>query len=153
MPDQPRTEASMRAETAPTPKTAKELAAYIDSLTAGEHDYGTCVYAMSLAATAAYSYVASKLGVSGMQAECADLDIIRRTRDIAGPFMLIAADDCLYPQYDSPVVKAAEARAKWAPWLKQEAARLLAEKHSPHVPYGISPQVVAHWKKLAKAKS
>ena len=40
-----------RAKT-PRCKVLSELSEYIESLVEREHDYGTCVYAMSLAATA-----------------------------------------------------------------------------------------------------
>ena len=90
----------MRAEKAPWPKTLEELNEYITSLTDRQHDYGTCVYAMSLAAVAAFQHVASKLGVTGFQASCADLDILRRTRSMEGPFIILKAEDMCYPQYD-----------------------------------------------------
>ena len=138
-------ELEMREVEAPSPKTPEELAIYIASLVDREHDYGTCVYAMSLAAVASFNYVAGKLGVTGFQASCADLDVIRRTRHLNGPFMLIKAHDALFPQYDIPR-SVADAIAGWAPWLQSEAVKLLAEASS-----NAHPNVVAHWKRLAGA--
>ena len=40
-------------------------------------------------AVAAFNFVVRQLGVSGFQSSCADLDFIRRTRHLDGPFMLI----------------------------------------------------------------
>ncbi len=74
-------EGDMREVKNPQPYTPKQLADYIDSLVSRNHDYGTAVYAMSLAAVAAFNYVAHKVGSSGFQASCADLDVLRRTRN------------------------------------------------------------------------
>jgi len=74
------TEKEMREAKEPWPYTEQQLTEYIASLVDRQHDYGTCVYAMSLAAAAAFNYVAHKLGVTGFQSSCADLDFIRRTR-------------------------------------------------------------------------
>ena len=90
-----RTEQAMRETKAPWPKTPEELAAYVQSLVDGPHTYGTCCYAASLASTATFNYVCSVLGMTGFQASCADLDMVRRTRSIEGPFMLIKAEDAL----------------------------------------------------------
>ncbi len=91
-----KTEQQLRDEKNPWPKTKEELHKYIDALMDQQHDYGTCVYAMSLAATAAFNYVAGALGSSGFQSSCADMDIIRRTRGIDGPFMFLDFNDELY---------------------------------------------------------
>ena len=136
----------MREEKAPTPNTVDELNEYVRSLVEREHDYGTCVYAMSLAATAAFNHVASKLGVTGFQASCADLDVLRRTRDMDGPFIILKAEDMLYPQYDVPG-KLREAMASWQGWLAEQAALKMKDAKTAH------PEVAAHWEKLAAKKS
>lgn len=137
------TEQEMRAAKAPWPYTEKQLIEYIDSLVNRQHDYGTGVYAVSLAASATFNYVAHKLGASGFQSSCADLDFLRRTRDLKGPFMLINAEDALYPQYDLRE-KLEEALTEWKPWLKTEASKKLAESPVAH------PEVIAHWRKLSE---
>lgn len=138
-----KTEQEMRAETAPTFNTVEELQGYITSLVEREHDYGTCCYAMSLAATAAFNFVASKLGVTGFQASCADLDILRRTRHLDGPFVILTGEDELYPQYDNQL-KLQECRDSWRDWIAEQAkVKLETSADSAH------PNVVAHWKKLA----
>jgi hypothetical protein len=141
------TEEQMRAAEAPWPKTPDELAQYIASLVDRPHDYGTCVYAMSLAAVAAYNYVASLLGASGFQASCADLDIVRRNRRIKHGFMILEANDLLYPQYDLRA-KLEEFIAKNLPELADAAAALLAENGEQG-----APAVRAHWKRLAAQKT
>lgn len=133
----------MRAETAPWPKTLAELNEYITSLKEKPHDYGTCVYAMSLASVATFNHVASELGVTGFQASCADLDFLRRTRSLKGPFIILKAEDTLYPQYDLRQ-KLEEALEGWREWASKEAARLLAES-SEHA----HQSVKAHWEQLA----
>jgi hypothetical protein len=135
-------ERQMRDSEALKPKTTSELAAYIDGLIDREHDYGTCVYAMSLAATAAFNLVAHKLGVTGFQASCADLDILRRTRRMDGPFVILDGEKGLYPQYD--LVRQVE---EWLidirPWLAEQAKARLAENSKL-----VHPDVERHWREL-----
>ena len=136
-------EAQMRESSPPKIETPEALIAYIQSLVNGKHTYGTCVYAMSLAAVAAFDYVARQLGATGRQASCADLDVLRRTRQLKCPFMLLTADKALYPQYDLQT-ELREAMEGWKPWLKKEARKKLEERGLIH------PAVEEHWKKLAK---
>lgn len=137
------TEGEMRDCPDPWPKTAKELAEYTAKLVDRPHDYGTCCYAMSLAAVAAFNYVASALGVTGFQASCADLDFLRRTRRMKHGFMILDGANLLYPQ-DDLVEKARkfveEKRVELA-----AAARAELAKAGDHV----SPGVIEHWKMLA----
>lgn len=135
----------MQAAPDPWPKSEKELASYIAALVDRPHDYNTCCYAMSLAAVAALNYVASALGCTGFQSSCADLDFLRRQRNLQGPFMLVDASKMLFPQYDvlgdvKEFLESDDVRK----WLKAEAEKNLAvdDQHSPCVP---------HWKKLANS--
>lgn len=137
-------EAEMRDAKVPWIKDRAELHAYIDELVDRPHDYGTCVYAMSMAAVAAYNYAAGKLGTTGFQAGCADLDIIRRLKGW-DRFGFINFADALYPQYDLHA-KLRENLADMKPWLAEEASKLLAERHE-----NAHPNVVDHWKRLAEA--
>src|SRR5512141_507260 len=121
-----KTEKEMRESKVPSIPTLEDLTEYIDSLVERPHEYGTCVYAMSMAATAAFHYVAGKLGVTGFQASCAALDVIRRTRGWEGPFLLLNAEDALYPQYDLHK-RLAESMHDWREWLAEEARNKLAE--------------------------
>lgn len=138
------TEQEMRDAKVPTPLAMAQLEEYVNSLVERSHDYGTCCYAMSMAATAAFNYVASKLGVTGFQASCADLDILRRTRHLEGPFLILKAEDALYPQYNLHG-KLQQALDEWTPWLKEQAEKQLAAT-TEHV----HPEVLAHWTMLAK---
>ncbi len=139
------TEQEMREAKVPTPESQHELMIYIDALMSRPHDYGTCVYAMSMAATAAFNYVASGLGVTGFQASCADMDILRRTRSLKAPLMLIKGEDYLFPQTD-PLPKVLEFRKEISEWLATEAKNNLETKRE-HA----HPNVVAHWQMLAGA--
>lgn len=141
------TEAEMRAEKAPWPETVEALTEYITSLVERKHDYGTCVYAMSLAATAAFQHVASKLGGTAFQASCADLDILRRTRSMDGPFIILKAEDMCYPQYDL-TEKLREAMDGWKEWVAEECAKKLEKSCGD-----AHPDVKAHWERLASHKS
>lgn len=139
------TEQQMREAEAPTHDTSAELAAYIDSLTEREHDYGTCVYAMSLAAVAAFNHVARKLGVTGFQASCADMDIIRRTRRFTSGFRILDYGDLLYPQYRDKFDSCAfdALLVEHASDLAKQARQKLAESPNAH------PDALAHWALLA----
>lgn len=132
----------LRAATVPFLETEAELMAYIHNLAERPHDYGTCVYAMSMAAVAAYNYMSRKLGASGFQASVADLDILRRTRSLEHGFMLVDFTRALYPQYDL--------RAELERALEKERASLAksALKKLTDVSYA-HPDVIAHWQKLA----
>lgn len=124
-------------------KSREELHAVIDELVDRDHDYGTAVYAMSIAATAAFEYVAGKLGVTGFQASCADMDILRRIRHWEGPFMLVNGSDALYPQYDL-AGKTTEFLEGIKPWLRDQARERLLDGVTA------APSVLDHWKKLAE---
>jgi uncharacterized protein YdbL (DUF1318 family) len=137
-----KTEKEMQATESKWPYTIEQLTEYVESLVDREHDYGTCVHAMSLAGIAAMNYVAHKLGVTGFQASCADLEIVRRNRLIKGPFMLLKAEDALYPQ-SYPADKLREALKEWQPWLAEQAQKSLDENTTAH------PRVLWHWKRLA----
>ena len=138
------TEEQMRDGDVPWPKSRDELVAYIDTLTERPHDYGTCVYAMSMAATAAFNYVASKLGVTGFQASAAAMDILRRTCGLKNGFRIISYDDLLYPQYwdaeRTPIFRAVLREPRNARRFADEAARRLSE--DSHA----SPTVRDHWR-------
>jgi hypothetical protein len=140
------TEEEMRDADVPTLETLEELTAYISELVNQPQDYGTCVYAMSMAATATFNYVARNLGVTGFQASCADMDILRRTRDLEGPFMLVKGENLLYPQYDIQS-NVQEWIGSCTPWAAQEAKKLLASANPENVAYN----VWRHWERLASA--
>lgn len=142
------TEAEMRKMIAPHLDTPEQLTDYIKSLVERPHDYGTCVYAMSLAATAAFYYVSRKLGVTGFQAGCADMDILRQTRSFKWG-RILDYDNLLYPQYCDdehfPPVSKLLAEPEVRKKLATEARQLLAKEGDAH------PSVKAHWKQLAEA--
>lgn len=143
LPASTQTEAELRELKVPTPSSPEELVSYIAALTDRPHDYGTCVYAMSMAAVAAFNMVASKLGVTGFQVSCADMDVLRRTRHMRGPFMLIDGANALYPQYDLHA-KLTEFLASIRPWLATEATKELER-----FPAEGSPSVRKHMEDLA----
>lgn len=138
------TEAELRDYKVPFPSDQAELIAILEAVTKRQHDYGTCVYAMSIAATAAFNYVARVLGTTGFQSGCADLDIVRRTRLMECPFVLLKAEDLLYPQYDLRQ-KLEECIEAWGPWLKEQAAERLKSDRPA------APSVLAHWEGLAES--
>lgn len=127
----------------PYPKTKQELDLIMETLLNRSHDYGTCCYAVSIAAEAAFNYVAGTLGITGFQASCADFDVLRRTRHIDGPFALFKGHDLLYPQYNLQD-RAKETFEGWMPWAAEEARKKLAD------PKSAVSSVTSHWEWLAK---
>jgi hypothetical protein len=128
------------------PKTIEELTEIITTLEKRQHNYGTCVYAMSIAATATFHYIAHKLGVTGFQASRADLDILKRTRGIER-FRIVNYKDLLYPQYRDRFEELAYDKllAENREWLATEARALLGNT-GEHV----HQDVRAHWEMLAR---
>lgn len=142
------TEQEMRDMKAPSPKTWDELRDFCEPLFAKEDDdYGKAVYCMSLAATAMFNFAAHKVGASGFQASCADLDILRRTRLMEHGFQIVDYSNALYPQYvtgnddDHAALRAIFPQI--APHLAKEAKKRLGEDRSAH------PNVIEHWKRIA----
>lgn len=137
------TESEMRDAKVPTPDTTEELAEYVRALVDRPHDYGTCVYAMSMAAVAAYNFVARKLGVTGFQASCADMDILGRTRGWKWG-KILDYEHLLYPQYlnEENFPSASDLLYEHAAVLAEKAQAKLAESPDAH------PAVLAHWKRL-----
>lgn len=143
-PLQEMSEAELREFKAICPESIEELNEHINALVERKHEYGTCVYAMSLAAVAAYNYVAHKLGVTGFQASCADLDILKRNRRMEDGFRIIDYNKLLYPQYLTsehfPTIEQLLEENKEQ--LKKRATELLSEEDYA------SDEVKEHWKKF-----
>ena len=141
-----KTEKEMRETDDKWPKSYKELKEYISSLVNREHDYGTCVYAVSLASVATFNFMAGQLGITGFQASMADLDILRRTRNLKQGFRILNYENLLFPQYltrehfptqDDLLEENKEE-------LSKEAKRLLAERDGD-----VHPEVKARWEYVA----
>lgn len=137
-------ERHLRQTIAPHPRTSAGLKRYIDWLLRRPHDYGSSVMAASLVATAAVNHAGKALGNLGFMHRLSVSDFVRRGLSLEGSFIIIKADDLLYPQFN-PQEKLVNVMETWRPWLKEEAKKRLAEKPNGYV----HPDVVAHWKKLA----
>ena len=140
-------EAEMREMKAPWLKTSDELVAYIQSLVTRPHDYGTCVYTMSLAAVATLNYVAGRLGTTGFQVSCADLDILRQTRGLDWGKVL-NYNDLLFPQYCNSEHFPSAQDLLAMPKVRSELAKMAREKLA-ETPMA-NGNVLAHWQMLAK---
>lgn len=141
------TEQELRDYKVPTPRSIDELTDIICDLTERKHDYGTCVYAMSIAATAAFNYMASTLGVTGFQASCADMDILRRTRGYEHGFQVINYENLLYPQYEDQF-GLSRAKLLADPGVRK-IVRAAAKKLLKDRSADAHKDVLAHWKQLA----
>jgi hypothetical protein len=136
------TEQEMRESEVKKVTTIEELSSYIAELVNQNHDYGTCVYAMSMSAVATFYYVAHKLGVTGFQACCADWDFLRRTRRM-DKFKILDLENLLFPQYQDEFKSYEELIKENKSWLSKEAEKRLAANPNAH------PAVIKHWKELA----
>lgn len=138
-------EQQLREYDPPWPKTEDELLAQIRALVNREHDYGTCVYAMSIAAMSTFNYMSHAVGgATGFQASCADMDFMRRSRNLKHGFRILDYGKLLYPQYcvDEQFPGWSTAIDDNIERLGPAAAALLAE-----TPYA-DDRVVDHWKML-----
>jgi len=139
----PNTYEEMQAWEPPVCETAEDLAALVAALVEREHDYGTCAYAMSFAALAAFRFVARKPETTGLQAGFADMDFLRRTRGMES-FRITDANETLFPQYD-PLgdLMAWMNSDDMQLWQRDKAKALLEKSQDAH------PNVLRHWRKLA----
>lgn len=138
-------EAELREYKVPFPKSFEELKEIIDNLAEREHDYGTCVYAMSISAEASFKYISSKLGCTGFQAGCADMAFIGNTRNMKSGFSIIDWDNALYPQFREKLDVSLEGLLKGnAEHFNKKSKELLADKKSNAV-----KTVKDHWKYVA----
>ena len=137
-------EEEMSESKALNPSNIDELTEYIESLLNQTQSYGTCVYAMSLASVATFNYVADKLGVTGFQASCADLDFIKRIRGLEHGFRITDYKNLLYPQYYHSSDHFPTARQLLEKNLErlQEDAKALIEEEGERL---VHPDVLKHW--------
>ncbi len=137
-------EKELRELDVPWPRNEADLLRIIRAVAKREHDYGTCVYAMSIAAEASYNYISHVLGVTGFQASCADMDFLRRTRSWKMGFQILNYENLLYPQYlDREHFPTHEDLIKEnIDQLGEKAQELLAERDNAH------PNIVRWWEDL-----
>lgn len=135
------------------PHTSEEIYLAIDELIAGVEDpevayngnrdsYSKCIEAMWQAGYLATEYVAKKLGVTGMQGSLAMLMLYGASMHINGPFIVLKAEDALYPQYDLHA-RLTDFLDDAGPWLAEQARECLNTRSDHAV-----PAVRAHWQAL-----
>lgn len=143
-------EFKLRGKENPWPKTRIELDAFLDELDLDEdsHTYGSCVYAMSLAAVAAYNLVASLLGVTGFQAGCAKMDVLKRLGGYKRGFQVLDMNNLMFPQYLTddkfPTIESLMRNPNIRKQLRHDATLKLKEETQAH------EDVIQHWKMLSE---
>lgn len=142
------TESELRDLKAQWPHSLTALNTCIKAVTDREHTYGTAAYAMSLAAEVAFNYVGAKEGTTGFQASCATLDLIKRLKNIEGPYSILDYSDLLFPQSNRfSEIKESLNDPEMLKWFKAEAKKKLKESvKSAH------PNVKKHWRRLANGE-
>lgn len=138
------TEKEMKEYKVGFPQTEEELLTIIKKVVGQDHDYGTCVYAMSIAAQAAFNYVSYKLGTTGFQTSLADLDFLKRTRGMEHGFKILNFTHLLYPQYQEEFrITPEQLITNNINHLGKIAKEKLIESEKGDYP--VSPNVTAHW--------
>lgn len=140
------TEQELRDAELPKIESIEQLGSFINTLAERGHDYGTCVYAMSLAATAAFYYISGKLGVTGFQASCADMDILKRTRGWKWG-RILDYENLLYPQYCDE-----EHFPSWRTILAENKEEFAKRAHAMLAEDRGVEEVRAHWRMLTGAQ-
>ena len=110
-----------------------------------QHDYGTCVHAVSALAIAGAWYGAHKEGITGFQAGFVMWDFIRHWNHEGNQcgFRLLDFDDLLFPQYADHFEKRISADM----WKRvQEVAK---EKLAQNKDGMVHPAVWEHWQSIA----
>lgn len=109
--------------------------------------YELSANAMWLAGEAAFNYAASQVGASGFQGSWAALQLYAKLMQIEGGFIVLKAEDMLYPQYNL-----VERLHDWTDsddmtrWLGDEAEKRLALSENA------AERVIEHWKTLVAAR-
>jgi hypothetical protein len=130
-----------------SPKNEEELIDFIRNLVKYENnDYGTAARSLTLAAEAAFNYIAHMFDVSGFQAGYAQMDFMIRMRNIKSRLKVLNYDNLLYPQYlDDFYITPEQCIKENASWLKKQAKEKLKEATE-----WTNEKVIEHWKYLAK---
>lgn len=107
--------------------------------------YESSARAMVDVGKAAFNYAASEVGASGFQGSWAALTLYGELVGINGPFIVLKAEDMLYPQYDLiDRLREFIESDEMARWLGEQAAeRLQGSLHA-------SESVREHWQKLVE---
>jgi hypothetical protein len=126
------------------PTTVDELAAFISETLAAQHDYESSAQALHDITAAAFNVAASELGNTGFQASWAALRLLSTVNGYDGPYAVLKAEDMVFPQYPTPVERAAALEREWLPWAADRAREKLADDG------GVAPaaSVREHWELL-----
>lgn len=141
------TEEELQDYKLPRIDTDKELIDFINEMISIGNSYNTAPYSMALSAYAVFMYVAGKLGVTGFQASWADMQFLKRTRNLEDGFSIIDYSNLLYPQYKDNFEKYSfdNLLRENLPHLKERAKKLLEEKGGY-----THENVIKHWKMIVE---
>lgn len=144
------TEEQMREMEPPRLETIEDLTTYLQMLEGEADDYGKCVYCMSLAAWAAFNFMASKIGATGFQASCADMAFVTKVRGLKHGWRLIDYGNLLYPQYCDETEMPG-----WETHLRQniDTLGLAAEKLLSQESKFVAESVTQHWRMLVEMRN
>ncbi len=125
--------------------STEELFKYVEHLMNDyEHDYGTVVRATACIAVASANMCCNVFGLTGFQASCVMWDFLKGFMFESNKcgLKIIDFDDMLYPQHEFRFEKTISKETMNC--LQKEAINRIESEQPAH------PEVVNHWKKIAK---
>ena len=145
------TEKELQAFEVPHIETTSELVSFIDRMEKEGCTYETAPYVMALSAYATFMYMAKKLEVTGFQASWADMQFLKRTRNLKDGFRILNYENLLYPQYKNEFTfeKLLEDNLDH---IQEKAKELLRRTENEDGTYSAAPEVVKHWQMIVDYK-
>ena len=145
------TETELQNYEVPRIESLDDLKKFITEMEQNGQSYETAPYAVALASYATFMYMAGRLGISGLQASWADMQFLKRTRNMKDGFRILDYSELLYPQYEYKfnlsMDKLIEENIEH---LKPKAIELLENNKNDDGTYSAHEDVVTHWKRIAE---
>lgn len=128
------------------PETLEDFIKMVEAVEGSHHTYETIADSLTDLTVAFFNYFASKHGMTGWQASWAQLQFIKKTRNMEAPFMIVDSSKLLYPQYDI-LVDVERFLEESKPELAKIAQERLDELKDDDL---ISLNVLERWKEISK---
>ena len=147
------TETELQNYEVPRIESIDDLKKFITTMEQNGQSYDTAPYAVALASYATFMYMAGRLGISGFQASWADMQFLKRTRNMKDGFRILDYSELFYPQYEDKfnlsMDKLIEENIEY---LRPKAIELLEKNKNDDGSYSAHEEVVKHWKRIAEWK-
>jgi len=145
------TETELQNYEVPRIESLDDLKKFITEMEQNGQSYDTAPYAVALASYATFLYMAGRLGISGFQASWADMQFLKRTRNMKDGFRILDYSELLYPQYEDKFnLTMDKLIGENIEHLKSKAIELLEKNKNDDGTYSAHEEVVTHWKRIAE---